>query len=368
MGEPEGARNLVAEKLARRLKLRMLFFGFICGLWLAPLPCVAARADTQVPFPRPESLEPSVQFWVDIFTGYSYRDFVILDRDDPNKVYQVFHLPGSGAPDRSEIDWVNAYLKTKYGEILERLASGQQPVGSDERRVAEMFKDKPAWALKDAAQNLRVQEGLKERFREGLLRSRYYRPTMEKIFRGAGLPVELVTLAHVESGFQRGARSSAGAVGIWQFTRATGRHYMKVTRWRDDRLNPTRETEAAAKLLSYNYSVLGNWPLAITAYNYGTAGTARAAEECGNDYCKMVRSYNGPHFGFAVRNYYAEFLAALQVHRYEDKYFPGIDSEPMIIPPAAPARLERVAAHPHHHRARHKARRKVAAKRSQQAT
>ena len=119
----------------------------------------------------------------------------------------------------------------------------------------------------------------------------------------------------------------------------------------DDRLNPSRETEAAAKLLRSNYETLGDWPLAITAYNYGTAGTARAAEQCGSDYCKMVKTYNGPHFGFAVKNYYAEFLAALQVHKYEAKYFPGIESEPAIIPPPLPAnsgRVVRVSSHSKH--------------------
>ena len=108
-----------------------------------------------------------------------------------------------------------------------------------------MFKGEPVGEYAAAAQNLRVQEGLREQFREGLLRSRYYRPTMERIFRAAGIPPELVTLAHVESGFHGGSRSSAGAVGIWQFTRDTGKHYMKITRYHDDRLNPDRETVAA---------------------------------------------------------------------------------------------------------------------------
>jgi membrane-bound lytic murein transglycosylase D len=296
-----------------------------------------ARAETQ-PFARPASIEPQIDFWVDIFTAYSYRDFVLMDRDDPYKIYQVYHLAGEGCPNRDDIDWVNTYLKTKYADILNRLASGAEPQGSDERHVAEMFKGRTPYAFRLAADNLRVQEGLKERFREGLLLSKYYRPTMERIFRTAGVPVELVTLAQVESGFQRGVRSSAGAVGIWQFTRATGKHYMTIRGRHDDRLNPARETEAAAKLLRSNYETLGDWPLAITAYNYGTAGTARAAEQSGSDYTKMVQTYNGPHFGFAVKNYYAEFLAALQVHKYEDKYFPGIESEPAIVPPPLPAR------------------------------
>ncbi len=322
----------------------------------------SARAGAE-PFSRPASLEPQISFWVDVFTAYSYRDFILVDRDDPNKLYQVYHLPGEGCPGRDDIDWVNSYLKTKYADILTRLADGAAPMGADQRHVAEMYKGRTPYALRLAAENLRVQEGLKERFREGLLRAKYYRPTMERIFKTAGLPVELVTLAQVESGFQRGVRSSAGALGIWQFTRATGKQFMTIRGRHDDRLNPTRETEAAAKLLRSNYETLGDWPLAITAYNYGTAGTARAAEQCGSDYCKILQTYNGPHFGFAVKNYYAEFLAALQVHQFEAKYFPGIEGEPAIIPPPMPVRSAQLLqvsaparrhAKPHHSKKRSK--------------
>lgn len=330
--------------------------GLALGFLLVIFSRSAARAESQFNFPRPPALEPQISFWVDVFTAYSYRDFVIMDRDDPYKIYQVYHLPGEGCPNRDEIDWTNTYLKKKYSDILERLAAGREPSGSDEQHVAELFKGRSPYALRLAADNLRVQEGLKEHFREGILRSKYYRPTMEKIFKSAGLPVELVTLASVESGFQRGVKSSAGALGIWQFTRATGQHYMKIGRRRDDRLNPTVETAAAAKLLRFNYETLGDWPLAITAYNYGTAGTARAAEVSGNDYTRMVQSYNGPHFGFAVKNYYAEFLAALQVHEYENQYFPGIEYEPAIVPPPVrvqPAQLLQVSAPSRHHASKH---------------
>ena len=291
-----------------------------------------ASSETKLPFPRPTSIEPNVNFWVDVFTKYSDHDFVIVDRDNVQRIYHVFHLPGDGQPTRSDIEWANNYLKTKYGDILNRLASGRGPGNDEEREVAAMFKGEPPSAYAAAAQNLRVQEGLREQFHEGLLRSRYYTPSMERIFRSAGLPPELVTLASVESGFHGASRSSAGAVGIWQFTRGTGKHYMKITRYHDDRLIPERETVAAAKLLRSNYDTLGDWPLAITAYNYGTGGVARAAGIYGGDYSEMVQHYQGPHFGFAVKNYYAEFLAALQVHRDEDKYFPGIEDEQAIRP------------------------------------
>ena len=311
-----------------------------------------ASSETKLPFPRPAAIEPNVNFWVDIFTKYSENDFVVVDRDNVSRIYHVFHLPGDGQPTRTDIDWANDYLKTKYSDILNRLAT-RPPADADEREVAAMFKGEPPSAYLAAAQNLRVQEGLREKFHEGLLRSKYYTPSMERIFRSAGLPPELVTLAHVESGFYGGSRSSAGAVGIWQFTRDTGKHYMKITRYHDDRLNPERETMAAAKLLRSNYDTLGDWPLAITAYNYGTGGVARAAGIYGGDYSEMVEHYQGPHFGFAVKNYYAEFLAAMQVHRDEDKYFPGIEDEPEIRPAPiktdfAPARARKLHASHHH--------------------
>lgn len=291
----------------------------------------SARAAAQVPFPRPASLEPKIDFWIDVFTAYGWRDFALVDGNHAWRVYTVYHLPGDGPPSSRQIRWVNAYLKDKYTDILRRLAAGEKPITSDELHVADLFKGQPLSAYSEAENNLRVQEGMRQRFRKGLLRSRYYRPTMERIFREAGLPPELVTLAQIESGFESRARSSAGAAGIWQFTRSTGRKYMHISRYRDDRLNPYRATIAAAKLLRYNYNLLGDWPLAITAYNYGLGGTERAANEFDGDYSRLIRQYDGPHFGFAVKNYYAEFLAALQVHRYENRYFPGIQDQSVKI-------------------------------------
>ena len=315
------------------------------------------------PFPRPSSLEPKVRFWVDVFSAYGERDFVIHDRDNVWRIYQVLHLPGEGSPSRADADCMSAYLKNKFAGILNRLASGQPPADYEERQVAALFKGESASAYALAAQNLRVQQGMRERFRDGLLRSRYYRPAMERTFRAAGVPPELVTLAEVESGFYNRARSSAGAVGIWQFTRGTGRQFMRITRRHDDRLDPFTETQAAAELLRSNYLTFGNWPLAITAYDYGTGGMAHASEEYGGDYARLLSNYNGPHFGFASKNYYAEFLAASQIHQYEDVYFPGLRYAETPIPP--PVRTDfaprHVAHHAgsvrsvvhHHHRTRH---------------
>ncbi|MGH7933678.1 MAG: lytic transglycosylase domain-containing protein [Candidatus Binataceae bacterium] len=316
-------------------------------------PCALAGSD--VTFPCPTSIEPNVQFWVDVFANYSERDFIVHDRDQVWHVYQVMHLPGAGAPGRDDVAAVNSYLKTKYANMLNRLAGGAKPVDVEEQRVANMFKGQPLSAYTLAADNLRVQQGMREQFRDGLLRSRNYRSTMERIFRSFDLPPELVTLAGVESGFYSRARSSAGAVGIWQFTRGTGREYMRISRYHDDRLNPIAETRAAAQLLRANYAELGSWPLAITAYNYGTAGMAQAAAQYNSDYSKIIRDYNGPHFGFATKNYYAEFLAALEVHQHEDKYFPALKYMEAPTPPLVRTALRpRMARHTRHSRVHHR--------------
>src|ERR1700693_4451515 len=109
-----------------------------CACLLAATLSRSARAETEL-FARPPSLEPQISFWVDIFTSYSYRDFVLVDRDDAYKIYQVYHLPCDGCPSRDEIDWANAYLKNKYSGILMRLASGREPMGEEERHVAAMY-------------------------------------------------------------------------------------------------------------------------------------------------------------------------------------------------------------------------------------
>jgi membrane-bound lytic murein transglycosylase D len=341
---------------ARGIVMRVAACALACAL-SAVAPGARAFAGSEVAFPCPASIEQNVKFWVDVFATYSVRDFIIHDRDDISHVYQVIHVPGEGYPSREEVASINDYLKDKYTNILNRLATGESPANFNERQIAELFKGEPRSAYSAAAQNLRVQQGLRERFRQGLLRSRYYRPTMERIFRSAGLPPELVTLAAVESGFYSQARSSAGAVGIWQFTRGTGKQYMRITRYHDDRLDPTKETHAAAKLLRSNYEALGSWPLAITAYNYGTGGTKAAASQFDGDYDRMVRNYNGRHFGFAVRNYYAEFLAALQIHRDEDKYFPHLKYAEAPQPPPVKTDFAppRHRGHRSHHRSRHRA-------------
>jgi membrane-bound lytic murein transglycosylase D len=124
----------------------------------------------------------------------------------------------------------------------------------------------------------------------------------------------------VESSFDVTAYSKAGAAGIWQFTRATGKKFLTVNKRVDERRDPIRASEAAAKLLKQNYKRLGDWPMAVTAYNHGTAGVLRAKQEMGT-YEAVFENYEGTRFGFASRNFYSEFLAARHVAKNHIQYF-----------------------------------------------
>jgi membrane-bound lytic murein transglycosylase D len=198
-------------------------------------------------------------------------------------------------------------------------------LSSREKRVVEIWgaNAEPSRLLR-AAGSIRAQQGLKDRFHLGLQRSGLYRDFIEGIFTQYGLPEELIMLPHVESSFNYQAYSKVGAAGIWQFMRSTGRLFLTINYEVDERLDPIRATEAAAKLLRLNYRDLGSWPLAITAYNHGLNGVRRAKAQYGNDFGRIYREYSSRSFGFASRNFYAEFLAALHVATNYDNYFGNI--------------------------------------------
>ena len=199
----------------------------------------------------------------------------------------------------------------------------------DKRLLALWGPNLSAILLRDATTRIRFQLGQADRFREGLIRSSSWSAHIAETFANQGLPSELAVLPHVESSFNAAAYSKVGAAGLWQFMRSTGRRYMRVDDAVDERLDPYRSTEAAAQLLAYNYRVLGSWPLALTAYNHGAAGMRRAKESVGtDDYVKINRTYSSRTFGFASRNFFPSFLAALTVDENPEKYFGALDRRP----------------------------------------
>jgi membrane-bound lytic murein transglycosylase D len=116
---------------------------------------------------------------------------------------------------------------------------------------------------------------------------------------------------------------------MWQFMPDTGKKFLRITDAVDERRDPMASTRAAARLLKENRQILGNWPLAVTAYNHGTEGIFRAIDVVGTqDLVEIIRRYQSPAFGFASKNFYAEFLAAVDIARNSEVHFPFLRPHP----------------------------------------
>lgn len=251
----------------------------------------------ETPLPTPSGLEEAVGFWKIVFTRHGGSELIFHDTLEPMKIYKVIEMGENHAP-RRLIDEERGKIAREFG------------LGGDENRV-------------------RAQRGVKERFVSGLKMSRRYLEQMRRIFLEEGLPPDLAYLPLVESAFDIHARSRAGALGMWQFMPSTGKKFLRIGPAVDERKDPLESTRAAARFLKQNYEVLGNWPLAVTAYNHGREGILRAITEVGSrDLMEIIRRYQGPSFGFASKSFYAEFLAALEVAKRSEEFFPNLEYHP----------------------------------------
>ncbi len=290
--------------------------------WCVIVAPVSAAPDD---LPRPPELEPAVAFWARVYTEVDTNAGLIHDRDNLAVVYEAIRLDPDGSR-RARIQTVRD-SKTHYREILLRLAKGgHDDLSEEERRVLELWPDDVSNArLQKAAYNIRFQLGQADKFRAGLVRSGAWEPHIRHTLKQMGLPEELAALPHVESSFNPDAWSRVGAAGLWQFTRSTGRRYMRIDHVVDERMDPFASSIAAARLLQHNHSVTGDWALAITAYNHGLAGIRRAVRQVGSDnIADLVSSYRSRTWGFASRNFYAAFLAAVEVDFHAEEYFGNV--------------------------------------------
>ena len=272
-------------------------------------------------------LERAVEFWKRVYGEWSQDQVTFHDRDDLGIIYLTIDQKKSETPAAYRAnEAAQEAIIDRYRRILLDLATRNpdpRTLSGEYREVYDAFGElgNPArW--RQAADRIRVQRGLREHFQRGLIHAGQFREHILAIFREEGVPEEIAWLPMVESTFNIEARSKVGAAGVWQFMPGTGRQYMRVDATVDERLDPIIAARGAARLLKYNYRGLGSWPLALTAYNHGYYGMRRAVQQVGsNDYMTIRRLYDGPAFGFASKNFYAEFLAALHVAEHAEQYF-----------------------------------------------
>ena len=291
----------------------------ICLLLLAALITPVVEAEAAAQFPLYPVIKPNVEFWEKVYGTYTSRQGILHDKNNLDIIYTVVDLVDWGTPGAAKINKQLIKLgRQRYKKMLSELARGIRPRTREEKRIVQLFKRSNRYSFRKARHNIRLQVGQKDRFLAGVIRSGAYLPSIKRIFRSRGLPLELAYLPHVESSFNPKAYSKAGAAGLWQFTRSTGRNFMVINNEVDERLDVYLSTLAAAKFLKENYRQLNSWPLALTAYNYGRAGMVRAQQQYGS-YEKIFRAHNTGLFKFASRNFYSEFLAALRVARRMEK-------------------------------------------------
>lgn len=327
----------VVVKSAKSLSMLVLFI-MLSGYTLVTLALVKnTTTETSITqssyppghFPKPEEINKDVHFWKRVYTEISTSEGFIHDSTNLAIIYETIPIASrKGKKSRSRFI---KKVKKKYQTILTTLARGKRTgLTKEEKRVLFLWpKDVTNKELARARKRLRFQLGQSDKFRAGLIRSGSWKPYILKILENMGLPKEIAALPHVESSFNYRAYSKVGAAGMWQFTRSTGRRYMRVDHVVDERLDPFIATVAAARLLKNNYAVTGSWPLAITAYNHGAAGMRRAAKKIGSkDIERILRKYKSRSFGFASRNFYPSFLAAVEIDSNPKKYFKNIQITP----------------------------------------
>ncbi len=165
----------------------------------------------------------------------------------------------------------------------------------------------------------------KDSFTPGLVRSGRYLAMFRQIFQDAGLPQDLVYMAHVESAYKTSAYSRAHAKGVFQFIASTGRRYgLRVDWWVDERSDPEKAAEAAAAYLTDLYAEFGDWYLAMAGYNAGEGKVRRAIRRTGSrDFWKISET---SYLRRETRNYVPAIIAATLISKQPEKY--GFDFTP----------------------------------------
>lgn len=291
-------------------------------------------------FPRYPGLEPAVGFWTDVFGRYSDLQSAVHSSSAVDKVYEVLDFRDEAlrlSPAALDIQRARSetQAKQRYAELLKQVhALRQTPerLSPEQQRLYAMYPNVgDDRRFLRAADDIRVQRGLRDRTGRALQTAEAYLPQMEQIFAGYGLPTELTRLPLVESSFNVNAYSKVGAAGLWQFMPSSARIYMRMDDTVDDRRDPWASTDGAARHLRDDYARLGQWPLALTAYNHGRGGVARALQAVnGDNLMDLVERHDGPRWGFASRNFYAEFLAARDVEQRRAEFFPELAPEPEL--------------------------------------
>lgn len=302
-----------------------------------------ADAELQERFPITEYFYPNTRFWFLIYTYFDDTKIVIHDRHNLNLIYHVQDFSSLGiknvhpyAQSYIQDEIINKNLAHLKSQLL-RLS--QEPLPTDPDLVA-LFNlvvkagvsvgkgpDEHRKTFQKLARGLRKQRGLKNHIEEGLSRYNLYSSFLDRYFSALKLPSELIAIAFLESSFNPHAHSKSSAAGVWQLMPFLQRSFFPTHNKIDYRLNIGISSIAAAQLLKENFQILKRWDLALTAYNSGIKHILKERKNNTDlDLEHLIHNSEHSSFGFASKNFYAEFLALTRVLKFRDQLFPSIQS------------------------------------------
>ncbi|HKT12228.1 MAG TPA: LysM peptidoglycan-binding domain-containing protein [Terriglobia bacterium] len=175
------------------------------------------------------------------------------------------------------------------------------------------------------------QNGGQDYINKILTRVGMYQPMISSVLRKYGMPQDLIYLAAAESGFNPQAVSHQGATGLWQFMAARAREYgLKMDQYQDQREDPLKSTEAAARHLRDLYKEFGDWYLAMAAYDAGPGGVQKAIERTGYaNFWKLRELHALPE---ETQNYVPIFIATALIAKDPRAYGFDVQSNSALDP------------------------------------
>lgn len=281
-------------------------------------------------FEIPKGLEVNVNFWKNIYQKYSSHEGVLHDSQHIDLIYEVVDF----RPIMRDKDLNNSQKLRKRRKLVDSLKRKVKQAISDIRNKRDLnsyaksvqekisrYEERNILRELPKKGRLRFQLGQKDYIQKGMFHSGAYIEEIERIFKSYNLPKELARLPYVESSFNLKARSKVGASGIWQIMPSTARGKLARSFYYDYRNHPLEAAHVAAKLLRYNYKVLGDWPRAVTAYNYGAAGMRRLSKKLRTNKIEEMASKRHRRWGFAASNFFASYLAVLDTENNANSLF-----------------------------------------------
>lgn len=246
--------------------------------------------DTSLPSLRAENMDSIMGLWY-------VRNYATVDPDADNR----------------------PSVATSEAEYIERLKNINtvihMPYNNEVRSFINMYADK----RKGLVSNL-------------LGKNHYYLPIFENALEKWGVPQELKYLPIIESALNPMAVSPAGAGGLWQFMPSTATGLgLEVSSLVDERRDPYRSSEAAARLLKQLYETYNDWSLAIAAYNCGPGNVNKALRRAGNPNADFWEIYR--YLPSETRGYVPAFIAANYIMTYYDKHNikPVVMKKPLLV-------------------------------------